>query len=658
MSNSLISIGITGLGAAQAGLTTTGNNTANVNTPGYDLETVQTVPGADLSTSGGYIGTGTQVSNVTRNYSQYLTTQLNQAQASSASLSTYSTQINQIDSQLGSTTTGLAPLMQTFFTDVQGVANSPDDTAARQQLISSAQSLANQFSTTSAYLSSLSTGVNSQIAGNVSQINSYTSQIASLNTQISQVSSASGSQAPNALLDQRDQLVSQLSKVVGTTVVTQSNGQLNIIMGNGQSLVQGGQSYALQAVSSAANPSQTVVALANGTGQPSVFQDSAVTGGSLGGLLQFRDSSLTSAQNAIGQLAITVASTVNAQQSLGVDLNGAQGQNLFSQASPTIVPNTGNTGNMALTASYSNTAQLTTSDYKLTVSGPSNALQYSVTRLSDNTVVVPPTATASPLAFDGVTLSLASGAAHSGDSFLIQPTLNGAQNMQVTLTDPAGIAAASPIVTGKTSTNQGSGAISAGTVSAAYLTTPLTSPLTLTYNSAAGTLSGFPAAAPVTVTPPGGTPTTYAAGTPVPYTAGATMSFNGISVSLSGKPSNGDTFTIGQNTSGVSDGSNALLMGALQNANTMNGGTTTYNASYTQLVSTVANEASQLDTASTAQTTLTSQIQASQQSVSGVNLDEETSNLLMYQQMYQANAQVIQAAVTTFAAILAVVTSA
>ena len=136
------------------------------------------------------------------------------------------------------------------------------------------------------------------------------------------------------------------------------------------------------------------------------------------------------------------------------------------------------------------------------------------------------------------------------------------------------------------------------------------------------------------------------------------MSFNGISVSVSGKPSNGDTFTIGKNTNGVSDGSNALLMGALQNTKTMNGGTTTYNASYTQLVSSVANEASQLNTASTAQTTLTSQIQTSQQAVSGVNLDEETSNLLMYQQMYQANAQVIQAAVTTFSAILAVVTHA
>ena len=657
MSNSLISIGISGLAAAQAGLTTTGNNTANVNTPGYDLETVQTVPGAGSSTSGTYIGSGTQVSNITRSYSQYLTTQLNQAQASSASLSTYSTQINQIDSQLGSTTTGLAPLMQTFFTDVQGVANSPDDTAARQQLISSAQSLANQFSTTSAYLSGLSTGVNSEIAGNVSQINSYTSQIAGLNTQISQASIASGGQAPNGLLDQRDQLVSQLSKVVGTTVVTQSNGQLNIIIGNGQSLVQGGKSYALQAVSSAANPNQTVVALTTGSGQPTVLPDSTLTGGSLGGVLQFRDSSLASAQNAIGQLAITVASTVNAQQSLGVDLNGTQGQNLFSQSSPTIVANTGNTGNIALTAAFSNAAQLTTSDYKLTVSGPQNALQYSVTRLSDNTVVVPPTATASPLAFDGVTLSVASGAANSGDSFLVQPTLNGAQNMQVMLTDPAGVAAASPIITSNTTTNQGSGALSAGTVNAAYLATPLTSGVTLTYNSASGTLSGFPTSAPVTVTPSGGTPTTYAAGAAVPFTAGAAMSFNGISVSVSGKPSNGDTFTIGQNTSGVSDGSNALLIGALQTAKTMNGGTTSYNASYTQLVSSVANQASQLNTASTAQSSLTSQIQASQQSVSGVNLDEETSNLLMYQQMYQANAQVIQAAVTTFATILAVATS-
>ena len=124
------------------------------------------------------------------------------------------------------------------------------------------------------------------------------------------------------------------------------------------------------------------------------------------------------------------------------------------------------------------------------------------------------------------------------------------------------------------------------------------------------------------------------------------MTFNGLTVTISGTPSNGDKFTIEKNTSGVSDGRNALLLGALQNKKTINNGTASFNDAYAQLVSTVGNKARQIDIANTAQTSLTTQIRASQQSVSGVNQDEETANLLMFQQLYQANAKVIQTAST------------
>jgi flagellar hook-associated protein 1 FlgK len=225
------------------------------------------------------------------------------------------------------------------------------------------------------------------------------------------------------------------------------------------------------------------------------------------------------------------------------------------------------------------------------------------------------------------------------------------------LTDPAKVAAASPIITGNTAGNQGSGAISAGSVGANYLTTPLSANVTLTYNSATNKFSGFPAGAAVTVTPANGVPdpaSPYAAGTPVPYSAGAKMTFNGITVTINGAPSNGDTFTIGKNTGGVSDGSNALLLGALQNKKTMGNSTASFNDAYGQLVSTVGNKARQVEISNKAQTSLTLQIRTAQQSVSGVNQDEETANLLMFQQMYQANAKVIQTASTMFDAVLGI----
>jgi flagellar hook-associated protein 1 FlgK len=125
-------------------------------------------------------------------------------------------------------------------------------------------------------------------------------------------------------------------------------------------------------------------------------------------------------------------------------------------------------------------------------------------------------------------------------------------------------------------------------------------------------------------------------------------------LSISGTPANGDTFTIARNSGGVSDGSNALLLGALQSKNTIAGSTTNFGSAYGQLVSVVGNKARQLEIANVAQTSLTAQVRSSQQSVSGVNQDEETANLLMFQQMYQANAKVIQTASTIFDAILAI----
>ena len=130
--------------------------------------------------------------------------------------------------------------------------------------------------------------------------------------------------------------------------------------------------------------------------------------------------------------------------------------------------------------------------------------------------------------------------------------------------------------------------------------------------------------------------------------------FDGISFSISGIPANGDTFTLGKNTGGVSDGSNALLLGALQNQKTMAGGTASFNDAYAQLVSTVGNKARQVQISGAAQASLTLQVRTAQQSVSGVNQDEETANLLMFQQMYQANAKVIQTASTLFDTVLGI----
>ncbi|HWW07647.1 flagellar hook-associated protein FlgK [Collimonas sp.] len=655
MANSMFFTGLSGLNAAQAALVTTGHNTANVNTPGYSRQSAQIVSaGGTYTPSVGFFGNGAQVVDVSRSYDQFLSSQLNQAQSTNQALSTYSTQINQINNLLANQTTGLAPMLQTMFKGVQAVANTPADPAARQQLISSGQALANQFRTMSQVLTGLNSNANDQISGSIDQINAYATQIASINKQIALLSNAAGGQAPNDLLDQRDTLVNSLGQLVATKVVVQDGGQYNVFIGSGQTLVLGDKSSTLKAVTAAADPSHTAVALVNAAGVPVELQDSVLSGGSLGGLMQFRNQTLGDAQNALGRMAIGLSDSFNAQHELGVDLNGAAGQAFFTQASPGAIASARNTGSLVVTPSFSNTSQLTTSDYRVDYANVAGTPQYSVTRLSDNKVLG--SYASLPVTFDGVSLQASSGTPNLGDSFLVQPTRTGARDLTVIVTDPAKIAAASPIITGKTATNQGNASISAGTVDATYLATPLAGPVTLKYDStvAPPALTGFPATAAVTVTNPDGTVVNYAAGAAVTYTAGAAYSFNGITATVSGKPVNGDTFTIGQNTGGVSDGSNALLLGALQNKKILAGGTASYTDAYGQLVSTIGNKASQLTIANTAQTSLAAQIKSAQQSVSGVNQDEETANLLMYQQMYQANAKVIQTASTMFDAILGI----
>src|SRR5690606_2621943 len=211
----------------------------------------------------------------------------------------------------------------------------------------------------------------------------------------------------------------------------------------------------------------------------------------------------------------------------------------------------------------------------------------------------------------------------------------------VLITDTKLIASAAPIVTGAGTANAGNASISSGNVHAGLTQATLSPAVTLTYDAATGNLAGFPNTdVDVTVN---GVTTTYPAGAPVPYTAGATISFGGAEIQISGTPANGDTFTVGGNVNGTGDNRNILLLGELQNKNTLQGGTANYNGAYGQIVSLVGNKTRELQVNSEADASLLMQLQTAQQSASGVNLDEEASNMIQYQQAYQAAARVMQA---------------
>jgi flagellar hook-associated protein 1 FlgK len=629
MSDSIYSLGVSGLNAAQAGLVTTGHNITNASTPGYHRQAIQQSALLPLRTGSGFFGQGVQVDTVVRAYSQFLESSLSQAQAQASYYTAYHTQMTQIDNVVADSNAGLSPALQAFFSAAQAVAVNPPDMAARQSMLSAGSTLAARFNSLAGRFDELQASVNSQLTSAVTSANSLAVQIAALNNSILNTQK-NANQPPNDLLDQRDALVAQLNQLVGGSVVRQSDGTINVSIGNGQNLVVGSQSMTLAAVTSPEDPQRVEIAYGSG-GNAIMFGPSTFQAGSIGGLLAFRVNDLDSAQNALGRVAAGLTQTLNDQHRLGQDLNGAAGANFFAPLSPVVLGNLNNAGTAVVAASISDVSALATSDYRLSYNGAN----YAVTRVSDNTTT---TYASMPQTVDGVTISIASGTLVSGDSFLIEPTRNAARNMAMSLRDPAMIAAAAPVRTAAASANTGSAAISAGVVNAPPPPNAnLLQPVSITF-TAAGT---FDVTGLGTTNPTG-----------VAYTPGAAITYNGWTVEITGTPAAGDVFTIVPNSGGVADGRNALLLTGLQTQNTLSGGNANFQGAYSQMVSQVGNKTQQVDAMRQTQSTLVSDASVAQQSLSGVNLDEEAANLLRYQQAYQAAGKMMQIAETLFRAVL------
>ncbi len=431
----IFSIGQSALSAAQAGLSTAGNNIANVSTQGYSRqEVVQTsLPGQPLAM--GYVGQGTKVAEVRRLYNDYLGQQLSSAQSTNQQLQVQYTQIQPLDQMLSDSTSGLAPALQDFFNRMQDVASAPADAVARQTLLSSASALSANFNEMDNRLQDLRQGVNQQLAASVDQINVAAKQLASLNEAIVTARNTSGGAEPNDLLDQRDQLVRDLSQQTRVRV-SEQGGSFSLFIGNGQPLVIGGKAYGLKTETSKTDPQRLEVHY-DDSSAPMRSEDFG--GGELGGLLQFRDQTLEPTQNALGRIALGLASAVNAQHQQGVTLGGAAGGDFFSLPPIGVDGASTNQGDAQLGATLTDAGKLDTSNYRLQRVGDS----YRLLRDSDQQLVKSSTDLNEVLAASadaGFTLT-AAGTMRSGDEFLIRPTARAAGEIRVAIHDTNAIAA-------------------------------------------------------------------------------------------------------------------------------------------------------------------------------------------------------------------------
>ena len=620
MSN-VFGIDVSALQAFQQAIEVTSNNVANASTPGYDVESIDLATASPQQSGGVQIGAGVSVAGVSRAYSQAAAAQLNASQSSLGQLNALQNYTSQIDNLFGTTAAGLTSALQTYYNGWSAVADNPTSTAARQALLGDASSLAQNLNTTSAQLNSLNTDVNSRITSDVQQINAYSTQISALNQQIAL--NTSPGQSPNALLDQRDQLVSSLSQLAGVTTTSNTDGSINVFIGNGQPLVLDGNAYSLTTVANQFNASQLDIANSNGNSI-----SGSITSGDLGGLLAARTQAIDPALNQIGQIATAVAQSANTQQASGLDLNGQLGQPLFTIGAPLATASSKNTDGTTASVSISNIGALTTDNYVLSYAGGAYTLTDQTT--GANVALAGAGTAASPLTADGLSIVL-SGTPASGDQFLIQPTVQAAGTLSVALSNPSGLAAAGAVQTQASDTNTGTASIGAATVTDAA-NPNLLSTVTIAFTS----------------------PTTYSingAGS-FAYTSGANIADNGWQVQISGTPSTGDTFTVQSNAGGTGDNTNALAQANQQSQGYLSNGTESISGAVSALISGSGAHAQEVNTAQTAQAAVNAQAQNNVQSVTGVNLDEEAAKLMQWQQAYQASAQALSVANGLFTTLL------
>lgn len=606
----ILNIGSSALLAAQRGLEVTSHNVANVNTPNYSRQRIEQSARVGRFDSSG----GVSVDLTRRLNDALLETRLVRNSSETARLSSFDGLAQRVDSLLSDPDTGLSSSLDSFFSSLSDLAADPTSTAVRQSTLGAAQSLADRFNSLHGELSSLDSEIDQRLSIAVGTLNDQTTALAKLNERIA----SAGSNASPDLLDSRDKLVQDIAGQLRVSTVQQSDGSLNLYTGSGQPLVVGSTAIPLATSADPFRPDR--IEIAGG---------SQLSGGAIGGLLDARRELIDPALEKLGRMAVVISDRANSIQAQGVDLKGNSGSPLFTPLDGEVLAASGNTGSAQLDLSLSNSGALTGGDYLLRYSGGN----WQLTRASSGAAVsLSGRGTAAdPFTAEGLSL-VVSGSASEGDRYRLSPSREAAAAFKLSLSDAGGLAAASPLSASASLGNTGSA--KPGSLSITDASNPaLKTPASIVFTSAS----------------------TYSinGGAEQSWSAGSAISGNGWSLSLSGSPAAGDSFSLAATAAGSGDNRNALALSGLASQKLLDGGTSSLVSANSNLVTQIGSTAERVGIAKTAAEALQAQAQTERDSLSGVNLDEEAANLIRYQQAYQAAAQVIATASAAFESLLA-----
>jgi flagellar hook-associated protein 1 FlgK len=621
----ILNIGLSALLAQQRALTTTSNNIANASTPGYSRQRVELTERTSERLGPSYVGTGVDIANTRRIADEILADQLRTASGGFHRADAFVSLAESLDDLLAGTETGLSATLQAFANALQDVANDPSSIASRQALLSEARSLVGRFEAMDQRLTELAGEVRTRMTSAADRITSLGNDLAEVNRQMIAAGTASGRPAPPDLLDQRDRLLEELAKLVQVETTEQRDGTTSVFVGTGQVLVIGGTAAQVVVTPGNADPLQPQIVL-RGIG-PDVNVTQFLTGGELGGVVDFNREMLAPARSELGRIAVGLVSTVNAVHRNGMDAEGQLGGDFFAIGAPQSFAGAANTGSGSLAVTVTGVAALEPTNYRLTYDGSAYVLQR-----VDSSAVVPMTGAGtvgSPFLADGLSI-VVSGTPGTGDQFYLKPLEHVAGTVSLLVTRPADIAAAAPTRTSAALTNTGSATISAGQIVNVANPSLLATSTIAFVNATTYTINGAGSFA---------------------YTPGADIDINGTRVQISGTPAAGDEFVIQSNVGGTGDNRNVQALVDRFYQSIFNGEVSLQDAT-AGLITNVGSRTAEVTNQRDVQELVLQQNHDRLESVRGVNLDEEAADMLKFEQLYQAAARMMQVSDELFKTLL------
>jgi flagellar hook-associated protein 1 FlgK len=654
---SLLNVGSRALLANQAALQTAGHNIANVSTPGYSRQSVvlETVQGQ--FTGGGYIGKGVDVQTIQRNHSELLTRQSTAASAVDAGDTARMDRLRQLQEVFSGGTSGIGASINDMMNALSDVVSAPTDLTARSVALTRMDETAVRMRDASQRLDEIGYTVAEQLKGSMVAVNSLAKNIAGMNEQIAR---AKGNGQPaNDLLDQRDQLIRELNQHIQTSQVAADDGSVSVFVAGSQPLVLGSTATQLSVgdASEFLGSGQLKLFFNRPGATPVEIDENMLGGGSVSGLLRFNNSDMAEGRNLLGRMALTIGTTMNYQQTLGLTLDGVAGKPLFA-TTPSVQGYTNGAAVGSIdftdTTKFSPT-QFAASDYEVRFDAVGVGGQ--VVRLSDGKATA--FANVGALAatqIDGLTFNFTT-AGSANERVLFKPFATAAGNIQALVYSPRDLAAANPI-------NAAMGTTNGGTLQLAQLKAtgvPTPPGLVLPPNGDTAAPPAFPggiqlrfnAGPPATydVLNQGSSPATTVA-TAQPYTPGAPISIDGWQITLQGTPKAGDTITIGNANDPqygdwyTRDTGNASSLMALRDVPMFDNATLA--DGFASAMAQVGTRTQSAQFAAELSSSIAANLERDRTAVSGVNLDEEAARLIQYQQAYQASAKMIQIAQNIF----------